>query len=244
MNIQDPESFLHLEDTIAKIESDIRDKGKSRIKVEFARPPTWLALEVAIDATSNPKAGNPATRHDKFRLVAGMAHRLADPASDYRRIASTKGTGRSMAGLSLARTVELMSAGGNAYTGHQDTTRWGEADPVSMHGYFATTDRGSLILDPLQHSARTEVRIQGSALPGDSLAHLAEFRFQTLAKHLYIRSEMEGQEERAGCGQYARMNIKRATHKGGGTRQFMTAADSELNAIFKKCLENLSRKWA
>lgn len=213
----------------------------------FSIPATITALEVAFDGYSNPKAGNPATRHDLIVLAARLSFMLANPVSVNRRIYHKfKGSGRAMP-KTLDTMIEFIGKGYNVAVGNNGNKI---NDPVSQHGYFADHDRGSYIEDKSEHSARSEVRIVGD------IGSLAGFRFENLAKFLYCRTEPEApvlpvlRLALAGQGSnlFKRQDRPRTNQskcgRGGKPKQFDAPADRKLNAIICAKLRELSCRWA
>lgn len=212
----------------------------------FSTPATITALEVAFDGYSNAKAGNPATRHDLIVLSARLSFMLANPVSVNRRIYHKfKGSGRAMP-KTLDAMIEFIGKGYNVAVGNNGNKI---NDPISQHGYFADHDRGSYIEDKSEHSARSEVRIVGD------IGSLAGFRFESLATHLYCRTEPEALKpmdaivmEAKGSNLFKRQDRPRTDQskcgRGGKPKQFDAPADRKLNAIICAKLRELSCRWA
>lgn len=216
----------------------------------FTIPATITALEVAFDGYRKLTDENPATRHDLIVLAARLSFMLANPASVNRRVYHKyKGSGSAMP-KTLDSMIEFIGKGYNVAVGNNGNC---VNDPISQHGYFADHDRGNYIEDESEHSARSEVRIVGN------IGSLAGFQFQSLAKHLYCRTEAGALPNHSpqlrelilkaqGSNLFSRKNSKRvATSKGGqgGTsKKFSTPADRKLNAIIYAKLRELSIKWA
>jgi hypothetical protein len=230
IRLYDVKNFSALQSKIASIANEF----------PFARPAIVTMIEVAFDGYLKEGLNGGGHYADLAMLAASMAYRVANPVSqNTRTYAGYRGSPQALPRFieALARQI---AEGRNVGIGNKRDNKY-------QHCYLKTVDRNERLPAAL-HRARFEVRLAGTGLPNQNVDAWRDFKFETLARHISFREELD--EATPFEHMLANAAADRASHRksikrrnGGGTRCYALPADVALNTIARDRLRNLTKRW-
>ncbi len=206
-----------------------------------------LAIEVSVDAYSNPGHDNPASLEDLQELAFRFGHLMTSPPSqNYRFAGASKGLTEGAASGHAIRNG--LRRGKTLLIGSQRNYMGRAADPVSARIYVKTTDRKARLPVAL-HRARTERTLTGSGLPVELWKDWKAYKFESMGTmksglfHHRRLSDCDGLPARLTARMRAPAERRERRDSGRSRRMHspMTEADGELYEAIRNALKKLTR---